>query len=349
MKIAIIGAGLAGTACAYILKQAGLNPEIYEAGADIALGASGNALGLINPRLSAHRSPESDYFTSAFASGVRLFDSIAPEIDWHKCGALHLMIDDKKDKRFPQTAENWGWPADEMCMVNANEASVIAGIPLKLDALYLKSSGHVNPQKLCRLYARNIKTHMNTRIENLADIKADITILACANGLANFSQTSWIPMQSVRGQITQMRAPPSSLIRNLRCNLGYGGYCSPPDQDGNFTLGATFQRWLDHTELMDEDDRDNIAGLARATGIETRHLEMTGRRAALRASSKDHFPIAGRLPGHNNIYISAAHGSHGIISSLAAAILIKDMILEYPLSQSKFTVNALKPSRFMDI
>lgn len=38
MKIAIIGAGLAGTSCAYTFKKAGLSPEIYEAGSDIAGG-----------------------------------------------------------------------------------------------------------------------------------------------------------------------------------------------------------------------------------------------------------------------------------------------------------------------
>lgn len=51
-RIAIIGGGLAGTSCAYVLKQYGFEPVIYEAGDKLAYGASGNEVGLYNPRFS---------------------------------------------------------------------------------------------------------------------------------------------------------------------------------------------------------------------------------------------------------------------------------------------------------
>jgi flavin-dependent dehydrogenase len=47
MKVAIIGAGLAGTAAAWALRQAGAEPVIYEAGPEIAPGASGNPVGAL--------------------------------------------------------------------------------------------------------------------------------------------------------------------------------------------------------------------------------------------------------------------------------------------------------------
>lgn len=110
MKVAIIGAGLAGTSLAFALKQHVSDVVIYEAGSSIAAGASGNDIGLINPRLSAFRTPESDYYTSAFGLAVRTFEQLQ-NIDWKRCGSLHLMISDQKDKRFPQTIENWNWPS----------------------------------------------------------------------------------------------------------------------------------------------------------------------------------------------------------------------------------------------
>ena len=111
-------------------------------------------------------------------------------------------------------------------------------------------------------------------------------------------------------------------------------------------VGATFQRWLDHTDLQPEDDRENITLLQQYVQALHGDFEILGSRAALRTASKDHFPIAGRLAGHPPIYLSLAHGSHGIATSLGAAHLLADMILGRPLSQSRFSVNALAADRF---
>lgn len=347
MKIAIIGAGLAGTALAYTLKQAGVSPEIFEAGETIAGGASGNPIGLVNPRFSAHRNPESDYYTSAFSTAVRLFETIQKQNDigWKKCGALHLMVDEKKQKRFPQTLENWNWPDEHMKFLNKQEASDIAGIPLNHDALYLPDSGLVSPQKLCNFFAKDCPTHLNTPIKSLNEIDSDITILACGSAMLNFEETKDLPLKPVRGQITQIKATKTS--QNLKCNLGFGGYCSPAI-DGIHTLGATFQRWLDHSDILEEDDQDNINKLRQFIPVLSDDFKITGHRASVRTASKDHFPVVGKLPGFENIYISTAHGSHGIVSSLAAAQLTTDMILKHPLSQSLYTVNTLSPARFKD-
>lgn len=346
MKIAIIGAGLAGTSLAFTLKQAGCTPEIFEAGDAIASGASGNPIGLINPRFSAHRLPDSDYFTAAFAMAIRTFHKIqsGSDINWKACGALHLLTDDKKEKRFPQTLENWGWPADHMRLVTPDEASDIAGISIEKNALYLPDSGYVCPEKLCRHYAADIPLHLNTPVKSPKELDSDIIILANGAAMLGFEETARLPLGTVRGQITQIRATENSA--KLKCNLGFGGYCSPAIQ-GAHTLGATFQRWLDHTDLLTEDDEQNLQNLQTAVPALTGNYEITGRRASLRTAAKDHFPIAGRLPGHDNLYISTGHGSHGIISTLASAQLITDMILKRPLSQSLYTANALSPARFL--
>ena len=345
MSIAIIGAGLAGTACAYALKQAGLDAEIYEAGPSLAGGASGNTMGLVNPRLSADRNPESDFYASSFAMAVRSFDAIQKQADigWHKGGGLHLMIEEKKQKRLPHTVANWGWPEAHMRIVPPAEASEIAGLPIAHEALYLPDAGCVNPSALCRFYAQESKIHLNARIESLSDIKADAIILACGAAAKNFRETEFLPLSTVRGQITRVKATEESL--KLHCNIGYGGYCSPA-LNGEHMVGATFQRWLDHTDLQPEDDRENITLLQQYVPALQDDFEILGSRAALRTASKDHFPIAGRLAGHAPIYLSLAHGSHGIATSLGAAHLLADMILGRPFSQSRFSVNALAADRF---
>ena len=337
MKVAIIGGGLAGCAAAYVLKHAGAEPVIYESGERLASGASGNETGLYNPRFTAERNPQSDYYTSAFALALRIFPQLK-DIDWNPCGALHLINDEKKEKRFAQTVENWGWSSNNLRLVDMAEASDIAGADIQHDAMYLRRSGTVSPKKLCMAYAKDVEVRYES-VSSPDDIDADAVILACGPAVKEFYPQ--LPIGTVRGQITVVEATQSS--RDVKCSICYGGYFSPA-AEGRHIVGSSFQRWLDHTELLDEDDEDNINKLAENVPGMEQGLKIVGRRAAIRATSKDHFPMVGRM--EDGVYVSAAHGSHGILSSLMAAHLIADMILDRPYCLPNETVAALKPCRF---
>ena len=364
VKVAIIGGGLAGTACAYMLRQAGVEPVIYEAGESLASGASGNDLGMYNPRFSAERTPEAEYHMAAFDLALEVFPSLCHSeqneesgaimqgvssaygvrndgnnIDWEQCGALHLITDEKKAKRFPQTVENWGW-GERLRIVGAKEASAIAGIELEYDALYVPESGYVSPKKLCHALAENVEVKLGQRIENVADIDADVVILA--NSLSAKTFEPELPVKPVRGQVTQVRATESS--KALKCNVHYGGYMSKA-HGGVHMVGATFQRWLDHTDLLDEDDEHNISKIAEFVPSLGSGYEIVNHRASLRCASKDHFPIVGELS--DGLCVSIAHGSHGIISSLMAARILTDMITEQPSRLNEDVLQALSPQRFL--
>lgn len=342
MKIAIIGGGLAGSSLAYALKQAGQEPVVYEAGSELASGASGNSVGLYNPRFCALRGAESDYYTAAFSLVLRTFGGLG-DIDWNPCGTLDLINDDKREKRFSQTVENWGWDLEHMRIVDSAEASAIAGVDLNYSALYLPQSGSVSPRKLCAAYMKGVDVHLNARVENLEDIDADVKILACGPAVKKFAPH--LPITGVRGQLTDVKA--SELSQDVKCTICYGGYFSPA-RKGRHVVGSTFQRWLDHSDILEEDDQDNIQKLAdNIPGME-QGLEIIGQRASVRATSKDYFPIVGALcnGGDDNLYVSTTHGSHGILSSLMAAHLLTDMILERPLCLANDSVVALSPTRF---
>lgn len=343
MRITIIGSGMAGLACYYYLSRYVSNIILCDAGKALGEGASGNPVGAVNPRFTAFKTPESDFYSSGFFDGVALFDNHAKEIGWHKCGALHLMTDDKKQKRFPQTVQNWDWPDKDLKLVTRHEASEIAGIDLTHDAMYLPQSGFLNPTKLCEFYAQGADIEFKAQLNSLRDIDADIIILACGQGLRHFEETRHLPLGHVRGQITKVRA--TEFSAHLQCNLHYGGYCTPA-VDGEHVIGATFQRWLDHSEIIEQDDADNMEKLSNVSKAITDGLEISGHRASVRTTSKDHFPIIGVLEGYQNVYISTAHGSHGIVSSLAGARLITDMILDRPPALLPKTIAALRPNRF---
>lgn len=340
MKVAIVGGGMAGCALAHILRQSGAEPVVYEAGPTLASGASGNSSGLYNPRFSALRGSESDFYAAAYSQALRYFQTLE-DIDWNPCGSLHLMYSDKIAERLRRTAENWHWDPAHMRLVSTDEASEIAGITLCHEALYLPDGGSVSPAKLCAAYMRDVEHHLNAPVENLNCIDADIKVLACGPAVAQFAPT--LPLIPVRGQITQVTA--TELSATLKCNLCHSGYMVPA-RDGVHTLGATFQPDDDDAEIRPQDDQENIQKLAELMpGLDT-GLQVIGQRASVRATSRNRFPIIGLLPGQDDVYISAAHGSYGILSSLMGAHLLADMILDRPRCLPTDVIKALSPTRF---
>lgn len=341
-NVAIVGGGLAGTAAAFVLKRQGIAPVIFEKESALASGASGNLTGLYNPRLSAQRTAESDFYTAAFAQAFRTFNEIrrGHDVAFNPCSSLHLFTDADREKRLRGADENWGWHKTHLHLLDSAAASRRAGVTLGHGALALPDAGTISPAALCRAYADGIDLRLNETpdIETLCE-NHDAVILANGAAAAAFLD---LPVHTVRGQVTRIGTLPE--VYGLKTNLCFGGYLSPR-QNGEHMLGATFQRWLDDCNVKDGDHEDNLRKLQGVLPGLSRPA-VTGGRAGLRASSKDRFPVIGHL--HNNIYVSTAHGSHGIVSSLAGAHLMADLMTGAPRSLSRATARALSPGRFAE-
>lgn len=342
-SVAIVGSGLAGTAAAFVLKRQGFRPVIFEAAAALASGASGNNLGLINPRLSAQRTAESDFYTASFAQAARTLRELQRgyDIAFNPCGSLHLLTDPEKEKRLRGADTHWGWHKNHLHLMDAGAASRRAGINLSRGALNLPDAGTVSPAALCAAYGDGIEMRFNTAPDIAALQKEfDHVILACGTAVKQFAPLAELPVHTVRGQITRFAATETSAA--LRTNICFGGYLSPAE-NGLHTTGATFRQWDESAAVTAEDHAENIARL-RESLPELGNIAPAGGRAALRTSSKDRFPVIGHVA--ENVYVSAAHGSHGIISTLAGAHLLADVIAHAPRSLSRDSINALSPGRF---
>jgi tRNA 5-methylaminomethyl-2-thiouridine biosynthesis bifunctional protein len=308
---------------------------------------------LYNPRLSARRTPESDFHTAAWAQAARTFAAMQEQADigFNPCGSLHLATDAEKEKKLRGALENWGWHNEHMQWLDAMEASRQAGATLHHPALWLPDAGTVSPVLLCGAWATGIDVRLNAAVTScernglgwrIHGEEFDAVILACGTAITSFAGLEDFPVHAVRGQMTEIRATP--VTSPLKANLCFGGYLSP-QRGGVHRLGATFQQWLDDHEIRAEDDAANIARLA-AVLPGPEKPEVTGSRVGFRASSRDRFPVIGPAPDEENLYLSTAHGSHGIISSLAAAHIIADMMTGEPRSLARDSIAALEPSRF---
>ncbi len=341
MRVNIIGAGLAGTALAYILKQKGAEPVIYEAFSDIASGASGNEVGLYNPRFAAQMDRESKFFSKAFFLALKVFEEFGEEVNWTPCGVMSLLHSDRKIAQLSKTASSWGWKEDYMQLCSAQQASDIAGVEIGCQTLFLPKSGNISPKKLCDRYARDIEVHLNCKVTDLSKLKGDITILACGIGVKDFEVAADLPLKAVRGQVSYIAQ--SEVSRDLKTVLSYSGYIAPA-KEGVHVLGATFQPWFSHSNLIEKDNITNLEMLFNALPALKSDYEIVGNRAGVRTASKDHFPVVGQLA--ENIYISSAHGSHGILTSLLSAEILSDKIISGSYNLDEDVLNALSPERF---
>ncbi len=367
-KVCIVGAGLAGTACAWLLKKHGIKSVIYEATDDVAGGASGNPVGIFNPRFSSGRTPESEFYSSAYSMTVRTIQELQQthDIKYKRCGTLHLVNSAMKEKRLRNVWQNWGWHSDHMRYLDDQQASQVAGVPVHHQALYLPDAGSVSPAALCAAYSEGIEVHLGVQLM-MHDIKRrqddwlvlgqqfDAIILACGEGAKWFEETRWLPVHTVRGQIIQ--AEDSGFGDDVACNIVYGGYISP-GENGVHTLGSTFQKWLTHTDVLEEDNDEIIGKLRESLPDADGSIHAVDARAGLRTTANDHFPIAGTVPDLTSwklgqdkdvpgLYLTTAHGSHGIVSSIATATLVTDLLLGRSPGMAQPVIDQLNAARFL--
>ncbi len=335
-SIAIIGAGLSGAALAYVLHKQGHKVRVLEAAHTLATGASGNPLGLYNPRFTANRGPEAEFYMSAFANAYRTF-SLFDDVDFHPVGALHLATTEDKRKRFFSMMQSWGWHTDHMDYCSVREASRHAGFPISHEALWLPQSGFVSPEKLVRRYLRDIEVEFNATCPNPYDLTKTYDVVIIAHGQV----IEGLPISTVRGQISYAT---SGIQVPLQTNICYGGYCTPVFE-GRHIVGSTFQPWLTDTALRLEDGMQNLDRFEEAVPELKGCLRITGGRAALRLAAQDRFPVIGFL--QDRVYTSTAQGSHGLLSSLMGAQIISDQLCGIGWGVPRKTAQILEPSRFV--
>ncbi len=348
-SVAIIGGGLAGANVAARLKQEGFAVEIYEE-KEVAAGASGNPRGLFNPRFTSQQGYISDFYASAYACALRQFKRLK-DIDYQACGSIHLLTDIEKEKRLTAMVEKCGWHQDHIKVIDAKEASEIAGVEINFDAVFLPDSGFVSPEKICRASAKNSiivcesvqQVTYNQGQWNLNNRLYDAVVIACGAGVLNFSQTAQLPLSKVRGQLAI--ASSTKATEKIKTNICYGGYCSPADK-GDHVIGSTFQPWLTDIDIREEDSADIVQKFESHVPALVNEMKATGARVSFRVASKDRFPVIGKMPDYDNLYISAAHGSHGLISTALAAEIITSDMIGRPSPMPSSVLKELSPQRF---
>ena len=390
--VIVLGGGLAGCATAAALGRRGIAVTLLERGT-LAGAGSGNDQAILYTRLSRKHSALADFalqsfqFASTFYRRMFLTKELTPQRDGDLCGSFQ-QSDNVKDM-----AALSGVLAglEELAQVlDATEASKLLGIDQPSAGYWYPRSGWLRPGAVCSalLLRDNIEI-----MENCGDVTlhqdgdqwlasakgqtlaaATCVVVAAGTATTSMPQLSWLPLQTIRGQITQL--PTARVFSTLRAALCHQGYIAPA-WEGSHSIGATFDVGDNDPAIRSSDHSNNLTKLADAVPSFRKRLQsfdsaaLTGR-VGFRCASPDYLPTVGPAPDAAQfltdfgalrknakqlidrrgsylpgLYLNAAHGSRGLTSTPIAAELLASMICHEPLPFSRTLCRALSPARFI--
>lgn len=384
----VVGGGIAGTASAHSLARRGWQVTLIERHAALAQEASGNPQGVLYPRLSGHDIPLSRVALAGFLHTLGIAEALLQKgREWDDCGLLQIAFNAREGKRCQEVLER-GLPEALVGAVDAVEASRLAGMAMPHGGLWFPAGGWLHPPALCRALAAQpgIESLMSSEALDLRRsdhgwqvfqgerclAEAPVVIVCAANDSAHFAQTGHLPLEPVRGQITQLAATPASMqLKAVVCTEGY----ISPARDGMHCVGATFAPEDRTLQLRAADHAQNLAmlralspALFDALGGKTLEPESLHGRVALRCVAPDYLPMAGpllddvllaeryavgsRLPAEDlpwlqGLYVNTAHGSKGLLTAPLCAEIVAALLENEPLPVDAGLARALDPNRFL--
>jgi len=365
-RAVVIGAGLAGSACAQRLAERGWAVESIERHAAPAPGASGNPAGLVRPVFSLDWNTHSRFTSAAFLYALRHLGALADAggvLIQGTGGVLQLARDDNHFGKLQRILEQFALPPELAQLMGARQAAELAGAPVAGPGCWFPEAAWVKPESICRanLDVASARTRclfqsdaaalrragQEWEVVDASGIvlaSAPVVILANAHFASRFSQAAGLPLRPVRGQVSLL---PEREGMNLRIAVCREGYVTPA-RDGVHCLGASFNEGMLEEGTRVEDHAANLRRLERmlpgfGAGVAPESLDG---RVAFRAMSADRLPVLGELPAEPGLFSCLALGSRGMTWAALAAEIVASRIDGDPIPVERDLLAALDAGRF---
>lgn len=341
-RVAIVGGGIAGAAMARAVRRRGAEAVIYERGAALGAGASGNEAGLVMPRLDRGRGPVQELYLAAFLHAVEAYGEVLK-----RCGVLELARRDVIDD--PPLPEDW--------------------LSARGDDVLHARAGVVAPRDAIAAWTRDVEVRLNAPVADLRGVLREADAVVVANGamLDAFEETRWLTLRRTAGQMEFASLRGDALSQAL-----VGESYSAPFGDG-VVFGATFDRVeVNEADVSDAARAANMAALAKLDADLAGRVFDLRSRASVRAAAPDYAPVAGlapdeaawmaqhaglvhgrapdvskRAPAAAGVYLFGGLGARGLtLAPLIADRIVSEMFGE-PQALSSAALDALHPARFL--
>lgn len=356
-RCTIIGAGLAGAACARALAELGWEIDLCDAAPDVASGASGLPAGLFAPRISADDNAVSQITRAGIRVSLHHFRRFLQEgRDWAQSGILQRQTPAAQAHKFLalQAPHLRSFYADWSRFLADNTAPDTSSEPAPW--LHL-CAGWVRPASLVRAWIAhpNIRFYGGRSIdspEQLEVAQKDCDLIVLCNAVAA-SKISPVPLPYLRPIRGQVSLGPHSALPEVASAGAHPGLFTPDARpingDGHilptfahqsergelgldapyWAIGATFERDLDHCTVDALSHQHNAQRLHRLAPEYSPALAPFFAEAApalegwagVRCYTPDRLPLLGQIAPQ--VYICTGLGSRGLsLAALCAQLLV---------------------------
>ncbi len=373
-KVTILGAGIAGLSLAYQFKRAGYHTTVIEQNTQAMQNASGNALAMVMPLITADHSPESLLYSRAFDYAQNFY-----EADEYFSIGVEQLIGNNKEKHWVTAIKNAKLPPS-LVQVNQQQNTV-----------FYSQAGYVDTQQVAKRLSQSVDQWLNFQISEISQsghhwqlhtsnetqpVTAELLIIA--NGIqAQKSGNSFgvdFGLTARHGMTSVIKAPHPNLNH---IQLG-DGYVIPDQSHQRWICGATFDhlpepQWYKSTELTPEHWSRNCDLWLQYDLFNTlKAAKVIGGHAAIRATTADHLPICGPCIDQSkfrtdyadlhhgrhwqnypqavildNLYVLNGLGSRGFTSAPLLAQLLCAMVSGEPLPLEADLCQIIHPNRFL--
>lgn len=333
-QVTVIGGGLAGAAAAHALARRGTTVTLWERAPQVAAGASANPSAIFYPAVTVGWQPQALFYFAGYSYSLHLLSGL--DVPRGQGGMLLFPKPHEDPLRQCRVMEALRPHSSVLRQVDAAEASVLAGIPLRQGALYFPQNGWVD----IGAWVRALLAHSRIEVRaGQAGVPSGTTLLCNGWEAQETHPALKGTMHTMRGQISCLPTVPA--LQGLRCVLSYGGYLTPAI-DGVHHCGATYGRDRPDTAYDAADDTENRAKLRAFIGQEV--PEAAGGWAALRSVSRDRLPLLGKV--EDGLYANLAHASRGLLSCALSGEYLASLLHGDPLPLPRSVAARLHPLRF---
>ena len=392
-QVLVLGAGIAGCTTAKALAERGFEVTVVDRHQSAAGEASGNLQAVVYPKLSRQNDILPRINLSSMMHASRYYKTFWDNGLGAQCGVLLLPESLEDKKNFEQIAQRYSGQDNLVSAVDNRQICLLSGLQLHAESgLFFPQLGWLPPQLVCQklLNDANIPliratvTELNhctktnqwiLQAENGPTIlSAEILVIANAFACRQFSQTEFLSVTQLRGQVTHL--PSNSQTEQLKTVICGKSYIAPATKN-LLSCGATYNKNLFSTTLRTEDHQANLnaisisdQGIKEAVGFPD--IEVLDGRANYRCTSKDYLPIVGPVPNAEifkqefqairhrstakieklgsylpNLFIHSALGSRGLsYAPLTSEILASEINGEIPPLERDLRL-AMHPARFL--